>query len=290
MFERYTEKARRVIFFARYEASHYGSPYIETQHLLLGLMREDKALANRFLRQQGSIESIRKEIEARITIRERIPTSAEVPLADECKKILHFATEESDRLGHRHVGTEHLLLAMLRMEGSLAGQILLAKGLKAAEIKEQLAKTPHAANVRTRPEEATSELVARLQRRRGLASGKLEDFLSGLRDYATCPDKLKPFFAKDAQFVDVHGKRWNPEEIDKEFETLFAPYAKKNTAYTIEETIQDTKDVVVTVVLWKNAILASMERVWMHRMSIVLVPEGEDWAIALIQVTPVKPA
>ena len=63
MFERYTEKARRVIFFARYEASQYGSPYIETEHLLLGLMREDKALANRFLRQQGSIESIRKEIE-----------------------------------------------------------------------------------------------------------------------------------------------------------------------------------------------------------------------------------
>ncbi len=80
MFERYTEKARRVIFFARYEASQYGSPYIETEHLLLGLMREDKALANRFLRQQGSIESIRKEIEARITIRERISTSVEVPL------------------------------------------------------------------------------------------------------------------------------------------------------------------------------------------------------------------
>ena len=64
MFERYTEKARRVIFFARYEASQYGSPYIETEHLLLGLMREDKALANRFLRSHGSIESIRKEIEA----------------------------------------------------------------------------------------------------------------------------------------------------------------------------------------------------------------------------------
>ena len=61
MFERYTEKARRVIFFARYEASQYGSPYIETEHLLLGLMREDKALANRFLRSHGSIESIQRD-------------------------------------------------------------------------------------------------------------------------------------------------------------------------------------------------------------------------------------
>ena len=63
MFERYTEKARRVIFFARYEASQFGSPYIETEHLLLGLLREDKALANRFLRSHAAVESIRKQIE-----------------------------------------------------------------------------------------------------------------------------------------------------------------------------------------------------------------------------------
>ena len=66
MFERYTEKARRVIFFARYEASQFGSPYIETEHLLLGLLREDKALANRFLRSHAAVESIRKQIEDEI--------------------------------------------------------------------------------------------------------------------------------------------------------------------------------------------------------------------------------
>ena len=70
MFERYTEKARRVIFFARYEASQFGSPYIETEHLLLGLLREDKALANRFLRSHAAVESIRKQIEGHTTIRE----------------------------------------------------------------------------------------------------------------------------------------------------------------------------------------------------------------------------
>jgi ATP-dependent Clp protease ATP-binding subunit ClpC len=70
--ERFTEKARRVIFFARYEASQYGSQCIETEHLLLGLLREDKGLTNRYLRTQGSIESIRKEIESRITIAFRL--------------------------------------------------------------------------------------------------------------------------------------------------------------------------------------------------------------------------
>jgi len=82
MFERYTEKARRVIFFARYEASQFGAPAIEPEHLLLGLMREDKTLTGRFFpRAQITIESIRREIEGRTLLRERIPTSVELPLA-----------------------------------------------------------------------------------------------------------------------------------------------------------------------------------------------------------------
>lgn len=120
MFERYTEKARRVIFFARYEASQYGSPCIETEHLLLGLLREDKLLASALLKSIPSIEMIRTEIEAEIERGERISTSVEMPLTQECKRILNYAAEESDRLGHRHVGTEHLLLGIVREEGCRA--------------------------------------------------------------------------------------------------------------------------------------------------------------------------
>ena len=60
MFERYTEKARRVIFFGRYEASQFGSPYIESEHILLGILREDKAMTRRLLQPHGSVETIRK--------------------------------------------------------------------------------------------------------------------------------------------------------------------------------------------------------------------------------------
>ena len=105
MFERYTEKARRVIFFARYEASQFGSPYIETEHLLLGLLREDKALANRFLRSHAAVESIRKQIEGHTTIREKVSTSVDLPLSHECKRVLAYAAEEAERLdpqAHRH--------------------------------------------------------------------------------------------------------------------------------------------------------------------------------------------
>ena len=102
-------------------------------------------------------------------------------------------------------------------------------------------------------------------------------------------EELLTYFAEGAQFVDVFGKRSNREEISKEFETLFAPYAKKNAAYIIEETVADTNNLLVVVVLWKNAVLASLERVWIHRMSLVLVPQGDDWAIILAQVTAVQP-
>src|SRR3984885_1096157 len=155
VFERYTEKARRVIFFARYEASQYGSPYIETEHLLLGLMREDKALANRFLRQQGSIESIRKEIEARITIRERISTSVEVPLSAECKRILNMAGEEAERLGVKHVGTEHLLLGILREEKCFGAEILMERGLRLSTLREELARTSGEKTAAARPKETS---------------------------------------------------------------------------------------------------------------------------------------
>src|SRR5215471_14054192 len=122
MFERYTEKARRVIFFGRYEASQFGSPYIETEHVLLGLLREDKALTNRFLRSQA--EAIRKQIEDHTTVREKVPTSVDLPLSNESKRVLAYAAEEAERLSHKHIGTEHLLLGLLREEESFAARIL----------------------------------------------------------------------------------------------------------------------------------------------------------------------
>src|SRR6201981_3920230 len=145
MFERYTEKARRVIFFARYEASQFWSPYIETDHLLLGLLREDKALTNRFLRSHASVESIRKQIEGHTTIREKFPTSVDLPLSNECKRVLAYAAEEAERLAHKHIGTEHLLLGLLREETCFAAQILVERDVRLGQVREDLAQQPHEA-------------------------------------------------------------------------------------------------------------------------------------------------
>ena len=155
MFERYTEKARRVIFFARYEASQFGSPYIETEHLLLGLLREDKALTNRFLRSHASIDSIRKQIEGHATIREKVSTSVDLPLSHECKRVLAYAAEEAERLSHKHIGTEHLLLGLLREEKCFAAEILRERGLRLSTVREELVRTQSEKMSQSRPKESS---------------------------------------------------------------------------------------------------------------------------------------
>src|ERR687895_446883 len=139
MFERFTERARRVLFFARYEASQLGSISIETEHLLLGLIREGKGLTSRiFARSHLSLESIRKEIEGRTVFREKVSTSVEIPFSAETKRVLQFAAEEADRLLHNYIGTEHLLLGILREERSVAATILMEKGMRLHQVREDI--------------------------------------------------------------------------------------------------------------------------------------------------------
>src|ERR1700674_728725 len=187
MFERYTEKARRVIFFARYEASQFGAPAIEPEHLLLGLMREDKTLTGRFFpRAQVSIESIRKEIEGRTLLREKISTSVELPLAPETKRVLAYAHEESDRLQHRHIGTEHLLLGLLREDRSMAAEILYERGLRLNAVRDEIARQS-GADARGSQKKDTPHLV---------------EFSRDLTDDAA-NDKLDPLIGREAEIERV---------------------------------------------------------------------------------------
>src|SRR5688572_27664158 len=113
MFERYTEKARRVIFFARYEASQLGSRQIDAEHLLLGVWREDKQLAQGlFHSPAAAISSMRKEIEEYLGADEKISASIDLPLSPHAKRALSLAADESNKLQHRSIHTDHLLLGL----------------------------------------------------------------------------------------------------------------------------------------------------------------------------------
>ncbi len=139
MFERYTERARRVIFFARYEASQLGSRSIETEHLLLGLIRENNGLTGKLLgRAEIEAEAIRAEIQTRTEVREKISTSVEIPLSVDSKRVLAYAAEEAEKLLHKYIGTEHILLGLLREKKSLASRILVERGMRLSTAREDL--------------------------------------------------------------------------------------------------------------------------------------------------------
>jgi ATP-dependent Clp protease ATP-binding subunit ClpC len=141
MFERYTEKARHALFFARYEASQFGSLYIETEHLLLALFNEEEALDERFPQFYRELESVRKQIEDRAGIREKVSTSVDIPLSHESKRVLAYAAEECERLSHKHIGREHLLLGLLREEKCSAAEIVHERGLQLSAIREELERS-----------------------------------------------------------------------------------------------------------------------------------------------------
>jgi ATP-dependent Clp protease ATP-binding subunit ClpC len=139
VFEKFNEKARRALFFARYEASKLGSRVIETEHILLGVLREgEETVAELFRRFQVKPEEIRREVEGERVFVERISSTAELPLSEESKKILAYAAHEAESMLHAVVGSEHLLVGILRVDGCLAQRILAQHGLDVYSLREEV--------------------------------------------------------------------------------------------------------------------------------------------------------
>ncbi len=134
MFERYTERARRVIFFRRHEASQFGSPSIETEHLLLGLLRDETGINDEL----PAADVLKKEIESITGTRPVFPTSVDLPLSEESKSVLIYAAEEATLLTHHEIGTQHLLLGLMRVEGSLAERLLRKHGITPENSRDKI--------------------------------------------------------------------------------------------------------------------------------------------------------
>lgn len=139
MFERYTEAARRALFFARYEAAQLGSVSIDPEHLLLGLIRHPAgATARVFAKAHIPLDEIRKEIRSRATFREKLATSVEIPFNDGAKRILQHAAEEADRLLHHNIDSEHVLLGILHGGQCVAAAILAERGMRLDTVREAI--------------------------------------------------------------------------------------------------------------------------------------------------------
>jgi len=141
MFERYTDRARRVLLAADHEARDSGSACVGPEHVLLGILREDRALTHRFLHAYDSVDWFRAQIEERTRIVERAQCDGELPLSEACRRVLEFAAEEAERMAHEHINSEHLFLALLREENSIAADILHERGLELASAREQVERS-----------------------------------------------------------------------------------------------------------------------------------------------------
>ena len=183
MLEGYTEKARRVIFFARYEASQCGCHMVESEHLLLGLVREDRLLVNRFL--PASADDIRELLESlNAAPREKISAPADLSLSNECRRILSYATGEAEYMRDKHTGTEHLLLGILREEKCRAAKMLLERGLRLHAIREELMRS-------------TQEKL-QLQQKSSRESSVLAEFSRDLTQ-AAAEGQLDPIVGREAE-------------------------------------------------------------------------------------------
>jgi ATP-dependent Clp protease ATP-binding subunit ClpC len=125
MFEKFTERGRKIIIYAKEEAERRQNDYLGTEHLLLAILREEDSLPVAILKKMGlSIEDLRMEIERNLPLGNNILTFGDVPFTPRAKKVLELAVEEARLLGHSYIGSEHLLLGVVREDEGIAGKIL----------------------------------------------------------------------------------------------------------------------------------------------------------------------
>ncbi|MFA5090750.1 MAG: ATP-dependent Clp protease ATP-binding subunit [Candidatus Omnitrophota bacterium] len=139
MFNRFTERARKVIILAKEEARRFNHDYIGTEHILLGLIREGEGVAATVLQKVGvSLEKIRLEIEKLVQPGPATQIIGDIPFTPRAKKALELAAEEARSLGHNYIGTEHLLLGLIREGEGMASQVLLNLGLDLTTVRNEV--------------------------------------------------------------------------------------------------------------------------------------------------------
>jgi ATP-dependent Clp protease ATP-binding subunit ClpC len=151
MFERFTDRARRVVVLAQEEARMLNHSHIGTEHLLLGLVHEGEGVAARALESLNiSLSAVRQEVEEAIGRGEQQP-SGHIPFTPRAKKVLELSLLESNQLGHSHIGTEHILLGLLREGEGVAAQVLVKMGTDLNRARQQVVELLHGRSGERRP-------------------------------------------------------------------------------------------------------------------------------------------
>ena len=139
MFERFTDRARKVMALANQEAQRFNHEYIGTEHILLGLVKEGSGVGANVLKNLDvDLRKVRLEVEKLVHSGPDMVTMGKLPQTPRAKKVIEYAIEEARNLNHNYVGTEHLLLGLLREHDGVAAQVLMNLGLKLEEVREEV--------------------------------------------------------------------------------------------------------------------------------------------------------
>src|SRR5262245_56693896 len=139
MYERFTDRARKVMQLANQEAQRFNHEYIGTEHILLGLVKEGSGVAANVLKNLDiDLRKIRLEVEKIVQSGPDMVTMGKLPQTPRAKKVIEYSIEEARNLGHNYVGTEHLLLGLLREQEGVAAQVLMNLGLKLEDVREEV--------------------------------------------------------------------------------------------------------------------------------------------------------
>ncbi len=197
MFERFTDRARRVVVLAQDEARMLNHNYIGTEHILLGLLHEGEGVAAKALESLGiSLDAVRQQVEEIIGQGQQAP-SGHIPFTPRAKKVLELSLRESLQLGHNYIGTEHILLGLIREGDGVAAQVLVRLGADLNRVRQQVIQLLHVpgqgarvgpicrAGAQPLPEvqarlEAVEERLAAIEQRLGIGPGLGPDLTSDL--------------------------------------------------------------------------------------------------------------
>jgi ATP-dependent Clp protease ATP-binding subunit ClpC len=165
MFDKFTDRARKVMNLARQEAQRFNHQFIGTEHILLGLIQEGSGVAARVLKTLGvDLRQLRTEVEKEISAGPPTAVSGQLPFTPIAKRVLELAQEEAQSLGHDYIGTEHLLLGLLRESQGVAAKVLINIGLRLEDIREQILEHLGSPNGGAAPQGATEERPAKGQK------------------------------------------------------------------------------------------------------------------------------
>ena len=166
MFERFTDRARRVVVLAQEEARMLNHNYIGTEHILLGLIHEGEGVAAKALESLGiALEGVRQQVEEIIGQGQQAP-SGHIPFTPRAKKVLELSLREALQLGHNYIGTEHILLGLIREGEGVAAQVLVKLGADLNRVRQQVLQLLSAATRARSPPRAARAVAARAPRRR----------------------------------------------------------------------------------------------------------------------------